>query len=173
MKAKLAAVGIVGHFPFDNEIPAETSGDLRQSSHVIGRANEQMMRDCCKDGRLGIILVNMMPYHGPSMDVGSAFEVGFMSALAEKENVIIIGYTNNRQTFEDRVSERIYSGGVTKKDGYLFGSDGNMIEAFGGTDNLMITHAIEKTGGRIVYSFDEAVALAREIADRKIASQRL
>jgi hypothetical protein len=104
------------------------------------------------------------------MDVGTAGEMLFMSSQAvTNPNVIIIGYTPDKRTFEERVIAQ-YGGRdtITEKDGKLFGPDGNMIETFGGADNLMMTHAIEKTGGKVVHSFEEAVALARTLADQKI-----
>ena len=167
-KAKLAAVGIIGHYPFDNEISPEILGDLTKTADAIARANEQSMLDCCKKGRIGIILVNMTPFHGPSMDVGTSFEAGFMSALAaSRKNVIIIGYTNDPRSFEERVIDSIYGGkkNVSETDGGIYGSDGNIIEAFGQSDNLMITQAIRKTGGSVVNSFEEAVDLAKKLAE--------
>jgi len=168
-KAKLASVGITGHFPSDNEIGAEEFHDPRRASRLIGAANEQMMLDCCGTGRIGVILANMEPYHGPSMDVGTGCEVGFMSALATlKNNIIIIGYTNDPRTFETRVIEDLYKKNVSVKNGRIYGADGMMIEAFGGVDNLMITHAVEKTGGAVVASFEEAVSLALKLATQKL-----
>ncbi len=170
-KDKLAQVGITGHFPFDNEIPKEAFADKQKARNMIAKANEQMMIDACEDGKVGIILANMTPYHGPSMDVGTGFEVGFMSALASmKKNVIVIGYTDSDKNFADRVVDHF--GGKSHiqatKDGSLVGPDGNTIEDFDAADNLMITHAIEKTGGRVCHSFEEAVALAKELSTNKI-----
>jgi len=171
-KAKLAAVGIIGHFPLDNQITVSAFDDPQQTAHAIAKANEQLMMDCCAKNRMGIILANMTPFHGPSMDVGTAFEVGFMSALAAtQDNILIIGYTDDARLFEDRVAEELYGGKehLRQKEGLLYSADGTMIEAFGGADNLMITHAIEKTGGKIVLSFDAAVALAKEWAEQQSA----
>lgn len=167
-KAKLAAVGLHGHFPFDNEIPKEAFQNLALAANTIANANEQMMLDCCAEGRIGVILANMTPYHGPSTDVGTGFEIGFMSALAAtRNNVIIIGYTTDQRPFEERVIDDYYGGHqhTSERDGMLFGTDGNMIEAFRQADNLMLTNAIAKTGGRVVYSFEEAIQLAVELSD--------
>ena len=162
-KAHLAALGIEGHFPFDNELPPSLLADPRQAATAIAQANERMMLDCCTMGRMGIILANMTPFHGVSMDVGTAFEVGFMSALAAtRQNVLIVGYTDDPRLFEERVIADLYGGrtAIVEKNGFLYAPDGMMIEAYGGAENLMLTHAIEKTGGRITASFEEAAALA-------------
>ncbi len=172
-KKALERVGIIGHFPFDNEIPASAASDPSKAARLIAKANERMMMACCRQGYIGIILANMMPFYGPSMDVGTAFEVGFMSALAATNpNVVIIGYTDDPRPFEERVIEMVYGGrkNVYKRNGKLYGPDGKLIETFGCADNLMIAHAVEKTKGTIVLSFDEAIVAARKAVDARRAS---
>ena len=170
-KAHLATLGMTGHFPFDNEIPKDVFSDPKVASRTIADANEKMMDECCKDGQVGIILMNMTPFHGPSMDCGTAYEAGYMSALSKKGNVVIVGYSSDERFFEDRVIQDVYNGtGITRKDGMIFGPDGNMIESFGGADNLMITAAIERTGGKVCKTFEEAAALAKQLAEQKLAA---
>ncbi len=167
-KAKLAAVGIEGHFPGDNE-PREAK-DCGAS--LIAMTNEGLMLECCQTGRIGIILLDMTPYRGPFMDVGTAFEAGFMSMLAEaRNNIIIIGYTEDERTLEERVIQQIFGGKCQKKNGRVFGPDGHKIEAYGKADSLMVMHAIEKTGGSVVNGFDAAVALAKKLAEAKKQNQ--
>ena len=167
----LKTLGVIGHFPLDNELPPDVLKNPVQAIRLIGDANEKMMLDCCRDGRIGLILANMSPFHGPSMDVGTAFEAGFMSALSYKNNVIIIGYTPDKRSFEDRVVEEIYGGwsNITHENGIPHGPDGTMIEAFGGADNLMITNAIHRTGGEIFPTFEEAAQFGAAAAKRRAA----
>lgn len=165
-KATLAEFGIIGHFPLDNEVPKELFEAPNRAAAHIAKANENMMCRIFHQVGIGIIFANMTPYHGPSMDVGTAFEVGFVSALAETNpNIIILGYTDDKRTFEARVIDEIYGGSasVDEETGGLRGSDGMLIEAFGLADNLMIIHAIEKTGGLISHSLEEAASLARNL----------
>jgi nucleoside 2-deoxyribosyltransferase len=171
--AYLQTLGIVGHFPLDTEVPDYLLKNPAQASRFIGDANEKIMLDCCRDGRVGLIFANMSPFHGPSMDVGTAFEVGFMSALSYKNNVIIIGYTSDKRSFEDRVVEEIYGGwsNITHKNGIPHGPDGTMIEAFGGADNLMINNAILRTGGEIFPTFEEAARFGAAAAKRRAVKQ--
>ncbi len=169
--AYLQTLGIAGHFPLDTEVPADLLKNPAQAIRVIGDANEKMMLDCCQNGRIGLILANMLPFHGPSMDVGTAFEVGFMSALSYKRNVLIIGYTPDKRSFEDRVVEEIHGGwgNIVHKAGIPHGANGHMIEAFGGADNLMITNAIVRTGGDVFPSFEDAAHFGAAAAKRLIA----
>ena len=171
--AYLQTLGIVGHFPLDTQVPGDLLKNPAQASRFIGDANEKMMLDCCRDGRIGLILADMSPFHGPSMDVGTAFEVGFRSALSYTNNVIIVGYTPDKRSFEDRVVEEIYGGwsNVTHKNGIPHGTDGTMIEAFGGADNLMITNAILRTGGEIFPTFEDAAQFGAAAAKRRAAKE--
>lgn len=166
--AYLQALGVAGHFPLDNELPPDVWEDRAKASRFIGEANETMMLDCCRDDRIGLILANMSPFHGPSMDVGTAFEIGFMAALSYKRNVVIMGYTSDSRSFEDRVVEAIYGGwdAINRENGAPHGPDGLMIEAFGGADNLMITSAIARTGGQIFSTFEEAAQAGAAAAKR-------
>ncbi len=154
--------GIVGHFPLDNDLPADVLQDPERAADHIARANEALMLNIVEKARVAVILADMSPYHGPSMDVGTAFEMGFMSALAALHpHVVIIGYTDTTLPFETRVIEQWYGGGTTTDaDGILRGPDGLMIETFGQADNLMMTHAVRKARGAIVHSFEEAAAHA-------------
>ncbi len=166
--AYLRTLGVIGHFPLDNEVPLHLLQNPAQASCFIADANENMMLDCCREGRTGLIFANMAPFHGPSMDVGTAFEVGFMSALSYKHNVIIVGYTPDQRSFEDRVVAAIHGGwdAITHKEGIPHGPDGTMIEAFGGADNLMITNAVFRTGGEIFATFEDAAQFGAGAAKR-------
>ena len=79
-----ARYGIEGLYPFDNEV-SPRSGEA--VDRLIYRANIAMIRDA--DG--GIF--NLTPFRGPSADVGTVFELGFLSALGKAA----FGYTNRTE----------------------------------------------------------------------------
>ncbi len=169
MKKYLADLGMIGHFPFDNVLDPEIFKNLKLAAQTIAKNNEKIMLDICSDGKIGIILANMMPWHGSSMDVGTSFEMGFMSALSYTKNVIIIGYTNDERNFEDRVIQDYYSGDIRADvNGRVWGSDGMEVERFGCKDNLMLTSAIERTGGAIFDSFEAAADFANSLIESKV-----
>lgn len=169
-KSILAEYNIIGHFPFDSQIDYSKYNSAHKIAMAIGKADEDMMFNCCLGNRIGIILANMTPFHGPSMDIGTGFEMGYMSALADmKKNVIIIGYTDDKRSFQTRVIEDHYNNApIIEQNGLKYGPDGNLIEFLNQAENLMITHAIEKTGGKLVYSFEEAAKSAHELAQLKL-----
>jgi len=148
----LANYNLVGHYPLDNEL--ESQPDRFAFGLAIGKANEQMMSKC------QVILANMDPWHGPGADNGTTFEMGFMSALANNNpDILIVGYYSHSMphNFATRVAKMVYADKVFRDaNRKLVGSNGLTIEDFDMQDNLMLIHAVHKTGGKIFGSFEEA-----------------
>ena len=152
-KALCASHGFDGLFPLDNEISAD---GLSPEAHAmaIARANEEMMR------RADAMIANLTPYHGPSGDVGTAYEVGFMRALGKA----IFAYTNSAVVFRERVdaffSTRPVDGGP---DAFGAASPEFMREDFQLSDNLMLEQAVfALTGSAMVRG---SVAPGTELTD--------
>jgi nucleoside 2-deoxyribosyltransferase len=136
-KKILHAYGFEGLHPFDNDV--DFSKHSREGvSRIIKEANCDMMR------RADIILANLTPYHGPSGDAGTDYEVGFMDAL----NKPVFAYSNVTPEFLERVRE--FNGGSLEQDANGFFRDRfNMaVENFGLTDNLMLEWAWRKVPER-------------------------
>ena len=159
----LSEHGHIGHFPMDPEL--DDFAHNPETAYKIAMCNEKLM------AQSQVILVNMTPFHGPSMDVGTAFEAGFMSHKANTDpaNVLIIGYYEGEynSNFTQRVAQQVYRGQVSQKEGRFIALDGYSIEHFGLSENLMIPGAIQKTGGRIYKSYEEAVANIQSLWQEK------
>jgi nucleoside 2-deoxyribosyltransferase len=109
LKELCAQYGLEGVHPLDGPSPAGVSKleDARQ----IFEADVRMIRSC-----QGVI-ANMIPFRGPSADVGTAWEMGFAAALG----LPVIGYTTSARTYIERVEGDEFS-----------------VEDFGLVDNLML-----------------------------------
>lgn len=127
-KAILAAHGFEGLHPFDNNILPDVPKE--QQAQLIKDKNCEMMRDA------DAILANLTPYHGPSADVGTAYEVGFMDALGKP----IYGYSNMTDDFLSRI--KATRALAKDKDGEWRDADGLLVEDFGLFDNLMLGCAL-------------------------------
>jgi nucleoside 2-deoxyribosyltransferase len=86
--------GLVGVFPADEEDACDPAQPLSEQGLAISRAMERVMRGC------DAMIVNLTPFRGPSADVGSAYEMGFMRALGRT----IFVYTNDDRPLLDRVA---------------------------------------------------------------------
>ena len=104
---------------------------------AISRAMERVMRRC------DAMIVNLTPFRGPSANVGSAYEMGFMRALGRP----IFAYSNDGRPFLDRIAS--FCGGAVRirVTGEHEDADGMAIEPFALHDNLMLAGGIIASGG--------------------------
>jgi nucleoside 2-deoxyribosyltransferase len=147
-KARLcAAAGFEGIFPLDTSLDL-TGLSKREQATRIYRADIEIMHRC------DVMIGNLTPFRGVSMDSGTAFEAGYMRALGRP----VLGYSNTIQDYRKRA------------DGYRAASrtwpdaDGPSltVEDFELTENLMIEIAIRESGFEVVR---KGVAFAAEMTD--------
>ena len=147
-KARLAAdFGFVGAFPLDQSLDLAGLEKAAQGCR-ISDANEDLMRGC------DLLIANMTPFRGVSMDAGTAFEIGFMRALGRP----VLGYTN--------VVEDLHARAVAFRARGIPPGDSDRgdveIEDFGMAENLMMEGAVIASGSRVVRT---KVVPGREMAD--------
>ncbi len=133
--------GFEGVSPLDTELDLSTL-PAKEAGWQISQANENLLREC------DLLIANMTPFRGPSMDVGTAFEVGFMRALGR----LVLGYTNIDGTLLERTRAQ-FSGDLRHREGsgdLVEDPDGLQVEDFGLVDNLMIDGAILSSGAEVV-----------------------
>jgi nucleoside 2-deoxyribosyltransferase len=145
--ALCAARGFEGVFPLDASLDL-TGLAKQEQARRISAANEGLMRGC------DLLIANLTPFRGVSMDSGTAFEVGFMRALGRP----VLGYTNVTADYRARSEAyRRAAPGLPDADGPDI-----QIEDFDGAENLMIEAAILASGGSIVRN---AVPAGHEMRD--------
>lgn len=142
------AAGLEGLFPLDAALDLSGMGKHAQA-RAIALANEGLMRSA------DAVIANLTPFRGVSMDSGTAFEVGFMRALARP----VFGYTNVVEDFADRA--RAYRAGA-RIVGDCDRAD-VAVEDFDLAENLMITEAIGESGGVLVRRAGRADALLDDL----------
>jgi nucleoside 2-deoxyribosyltransferase len=113
-KALCRAYGFEGVFPLDNAVKKHRS--KRQFGFRISRANEKLMTSC------DLVIANMTPFRGPSMDVGTAFEMGFLRGLGKP----VLGYSNVKGNLLDRTVAQLGKKATKRK-----GAPGILEDAFG------------------------------------------
>lgn len=111
LKAICAKYNMVGVYPLD--------AGLDLSTAPTPEAQGVMIYDACLDfiDSCDAMICNMTPYRGPSMDIGTGFEMGY----AEAKGKPIFAYTDNMSLYETRVEV-----------------DGLLIEKFDMIDNVMV-----------------------------------
>jgi nucleoside 2-deoxyribosyltransferase len=87
------------------------------------------MMDTCD-----LLIANMTPFRGISMDVGTAVELGYMHAKGKP----VFGYTNVEADYATRVSDAGLSDEL------------QLVENYGLFDNLMCDGPVRRSGGEVV-----------------------
>jgi nucleoside 2-deoxyribosyltransferase len=146
-KALCQAHGLQGLFPLDGE--ADPAQDRVATGLAIFRANVSLILSC------DLVIAEMTPFRGPSMDVGTAFEIGFAHALG----LPVFGYSADVRPYVERVAE--WNGRpVVGVDDTLRDRDGLIVEDFGMAENLMIWGALVAP---LSPSFETAVIAAARL----------
>ena len=116
--------GIQGVFPTEN---INMEYVLKQSpqdmSMLMYKANRNLIKQC------DMILANVSPFRGKSMDVGVAHEIGCFDIM--ERPIYIYGNTNN--VLANRIG--------MESDGYC--KEGYLVEDFGEVENLMIMRSAD------------------------------
>jgi nucleoside 2-deoxyribosyltransferase len=133
--AAAAEAGFEGVFPLDGQLDLSGLGAAAKA-RAIALANEGLMRSC------DLLVANLTPFRGVSMDAGTAYEVGFMRALGRP----VLGYTNTPGDYRAR-AEAFRGRGIPPGDSDRPGLE---IEDFDMAENLMIAVAVLESGGSVV-----------------------
>jgi nucleoside 2-deoxyribosyltransferase len=134
MKAICISHGLTGVSPLDDLADVPEAWSKLHEPFRIARRNEVHIASCAA------LVANLTPFRGPSADVGTVFELGFMRAL----NRPVYGWTNDAADFAARTHSFL---GVEAKTDH----EGMLIEDFAAlADNLMIDGAISASGGTLI-----------------------
>lgn len=157
-KARIAALSraadwpfvLAGLYPLDNEIP-----DFRPDFDTgmrIYHANIELM------DRAYAVVANMVRFRGPSMDAGTAFEMGYMLGLGKP----VFAYYDaapfyGREEAPGKYVDRVRAHCPVSEHDPRVDADGLTVDDFGMADNLMMIGALESGAGAIAESFDRAI----------------
>ncbi|MFN8038475.1 MAG: nucleoside 2-deoxyribosyltransferase [Acidimicrobiales bacterium] len=135
-QAVCGRLGLVGVHPFD----AEVALDAVARGEARGLALHDALVDQLDGCDAGI--ANLTPFRGPSADVGTALEVGYLVGRGRP----VVGYTNVDSHYAERVD-----------------ADGLAVEDHDLADNLMLEGAVRRSSGVPILRAD--VAPDRRLSD--------
>ncbi len=119
------------------------------------------------------MIANITPFQGPSADVGTAFEMGFMRALGKP----IFAYSNDARPFSERVND--FWGGRLRAHltGEREAPDSMIANGLKLADNLMLIGAVFTSGGylsvRDTSIGESSIELSAFTSCVQVAAQRL
>ena len=138
-RALCARYGATGIFPSDPIYHSEADA-AEERWFKIYLHNEAHIR------RADALIANLTPFRGPSADVGTVYELGFMRALGRP----VAAYSNTTIPFTDRTRAFLGPDARQRPDGEWEDGEGLHLEAFGLHDNLMIDGGLRAAGGVLV-----------------------
>jgi len=128
-----------GAFPLDNELALDGL-EPNEMGIAIYDANVDVMESSA------FVIANMTPFRGPSMDVGTAHEMGHMRGLKRP----VLGYRNTTETYAQRIfhffGEKRRHSAHPEEGGHVTDPKGVTIENFGLGDNLMVDCSVIRSG---------------------------
>ena len=169
-KARIAAMSraadwpfeLAGLYPLDNGIP-DFRADFDTGMRIY-RANIDLMN------RAYAVVANMVRFRGPSMDVGTAFEMGYVLGLGKP----VFAYYDaapfyGREEAPGMYVDRVRAHCPVSEHDPRVDADGLTVDDFGMADNLMMIGALESGAGAIAESFDRAI---EQIAESLLGPDR-
>ncbi len=143
--------GLIGVTPLDDAADQPIAWAELPEWRRIALRNEALILSA------DAVIANLTPFRGPSADVGTAYEVGFMRALGRP----VFGYSTTAAPFTQRTRDfaATHGGAIGGSGGIWRDADDMLIEQFGLTDNLMLEAAIVGSGGLLI--IEEVDAQAR------------
>jgi len=138
-KRLCARYGLEGVFPTDPR-PDPAADASADPWYAIYLRNEAHIRAC------DALVANLTPFRGPSADVGTVYELGFMRALGRP----VLGYSNEEAGFADRTRRFLGAAARRNAAGEWTDAEGLSLEDFGLADTLMIDGGIRAAGGVLV-----------------------
>jgi len=141
---------LVGLYPMDNEIE-NFAADFSTGINIY-KANIALMEQA------HFITANMVRFRGPSMDVGTAFEMGYMNGLGKP----VFAYYDAKPFYGSDEKPGIYAERVKKhytvsKTQTDKDSHGQTIEDFQMADNLMMVGSLYSANGEIALNFESVI----------------
>ena len=141
---------LVGLYPLDNEI-SDFKPD-RDTGLRIYRANVALM------DKAHAVAANMVRFRGPSMDVGTAYEMGYMRGLGKP----VFAYYDAKPFYgkhevPGRYSDRVVEHHKVDPVNAHADIDGLIIEDFDMPDNLMMMGALDDADTDIQPSFRDVI----------------
>ncbi|GBQ85038.1 nucleoside 2-deoxyribosyltransferase [Acetobacter malorum DSM 14337] len=143
--------GINGLYPLDSDPPLFDGMTPEEQGRAIFHANIALIRQS------QAVIADLSPFRGPNVDDGTAYEVGFASALG----IPVFGYIESpdlRGTYTSEVTSLSPGGTMEDNLGNPIDAKGMLVEQFGMTANLMLAASIRE--GRVLTSFTEAAQAA-------------
>ncbi|MBB4315540.1 nucleoside 2-deoxyribosyltransferase [Roseospira marina] len=130
-----SAAGLDGVYPLDG-VPDDEPEPTPRAGLAIFQHCLETMNAC------DALIANLTPFRGPSMDVGTAVEMGYMRGLGRP----VFAYSNTALPYIQRVTVALGGRLPRREDGTPVDPEDMAVEPFGLADNLMVDGCVADSG---------------------------
>ena len=108
-----------------------------------------------------LLIANMSPFRGPSLEAGTALEIGLMLGL----NKPVVGYSLDNEDYAKRLMRLhdVFDLPLNEDSGDLQAPDGLLVENFGLVDSALVTGAVQSAKMPVSEDFEIAVRWGRRL----------
>ena len=146
--------GMEGISPFDGSSFGGYMGNKIDALKIF-QDNIQLILSC------DVLIATLNPFRGPSVDVGTALEMGVMVGAGRP----VVGYTQDSQDYVTRLDKLydVIEEPLSREQGHIRTPDGVSVENYGLADTLMVAAAALDNVPAILDDFESAVHWARRL----------
>tara|TARA_B100000315_G_scaffold254808_1_gene296648 strand:- start:11268 stop:11807 length:540 start_codon:yes stop_codon:yes gene_type:complete len=153
-KAICERYGMEGVSQLDMADERSFSGDAKMASEIFEQTRE-LISSC------DLLIANMSPFRGPSLEAGTALEMGIMLGLGKP----VLGYCLNQEDYAARLMRLhdVFELPLNEASGDLQAPDGLVVENFGLSEGALVSGAVQAANISIAEDFESAVRWGRRL----------
>ena len=153
-KAICERYGMAGVSQLDMAGDRLFNGDAKMAGEIFDQCRE-LITNC------DLLIANMSPFRGPSLEAGTALEMGLMLGLGKP----VLGYSLDKEDYAARLMtlHDVFELPLNETSGDLQAPDGLVVENFGLSEGALVTGAMQAAKIPISEDFESAVRWGRRL----------
>jgi len=153
-KAICERYGMAGVSQLDVNCERVFNGDAKAAEKIFEQARE-LISDC------DLLIANISPFRGPSLEAGTALEIGLMLGHGKP----VLGYSLDKEDYATRLMNLhdVFELPLNKTSGDLQAPDGLVVENFGLSEGALVSGAVQAAKIPISEDFESAVRWGRRL----------
>ena len=153
-KAICERYGLEGVSQLDIGEDRKFNGDASQATKIYNQIRD-LIQSC------DLLVANISPFRGPSLEVGTALEIGMMLGFGKP----VVGYSLNDKNYAERLMSlhNVFELPLNEEGKNLEAPDGLLVENFNLAEGALISGALQSAKMPISEDFESAVRWGRRL----------
>jgi nucleoside 2-deoxyribosyltransferase len=153
-KAICERYGLEAVSQFDIDQERRFGGDAPIATEIFNQTRA-LIKSCT------LMVANISPFRGPSLEVSTALEIGMMLGFDKP----VVGYSLDTRNYTERLMQlhNVFELPLNKESNNLTAPDGLLVENFGTAEGALISGALQSAKMPISEDFESAVRWGRRL----------